>query len=77
MCPRNSSQGDSRYLSEYCDRAAVHAALGRTQAALTVLEEGRARGQTWVCDLGTSWLYESLRTEPRFTDLLDTPEPTS
>jgi len=65
-----SRLAESSYLRRYCDHAAVQAALGRDQEALGLLAEAASEALLWPCDVEVNWLYDPLRSDPRFADLL-------
>jgi tetratricopeptide (TPR) repeat protein len=58
-----------RYSSPY-NRALVHAGLGQKEEALTLLESAVAERDVWLVWLGVNPRFDSLRSEPGFSDLL-------
>jgi len=53
-------------------RAQIHAGLGETDEAITLLEEAYERRTHWMIHLGNiPWTFEELRDEPRFQELLE------
>jgi hypothetical protein len=57
------------FVSGY-DRAAVYAALGRTDDAFAALEEGYRSRAEWMAYLKVDPQMETLRRDPRYTILL-------
>lgn len=60
---------ESRYVPPY-SQAVIHAGLGEMERTLELLEESCAHRNTWLILLGVEPMFDSLRSEPRFQDLL-------
>jgi tetratricopeptide (TPR) repeat protein len=58
-----------QFVSGY-DRAAVYAALGRTDDAFAALEEGYQSRAEWISYLKVDPQMDTLRRDPRYTSLL-------
>jgi tetratricopeptide (TPR) repeat protein len=58
-----------QFVSGY-DRAAVYAALGRTNDAFAALEEGYQYRAEWMSYLNVDPQMDSLRPDPRYNNLL-------
>jgi hypothetical protein len=58
-----------RFVSGY-DRAAVYAALGRTDDAFAALEEAYQSRAEWMAYLTVDPQMDTLRRDPRYTALL-------
>ena len=58
-----------QFVSGY-DRAAVYAALGRTDDAFAALEEGYQSRAEWISYLKVDPQMDTLRRDPRYTTLL-------
>jgi hypothetical protein len=60
----------SRDLVSAFDRASLHAALSENERALAWLEDGYSKRDYWLVELKAWPWFDSLRSEPRFQDLL-------
>ena len=58
-----------QFVSGY-DRAAVYAALGRTDDAFAALEEGYQSRAEWISYLKVDPQMDTLRRDPRYATLL-------
>jgi serine/threonine-protein kinase len=60
----------SRELVSAFDMASLHLALSQNERALALLEEGHTKRDYWLVELRAWPWFDSLRSDPRFQDLL-------
>jgi tetratricopeptide (TPR) repeat protein len=71
---RLKSISDTRYVSAY-STALVHVGLGHHHLALADLETALEMGEPWLNHARVTPLFDPLRGEPRFTELLREVQP--